>query len=316
MASIGWELTRMNPGTGYLVEPWALRGYQTVHGSIIFTIGALITVAGVATIWERSKEPLIGGSIAALMGIATVVVTALYAKPTTTEAGEVIHSVDVTISGGVPGILLTVAGAYVVYAAAAPYVSRLLSRIMTKFIARVIAAVGTYVIAAFVLYLLVFGKTITANPALWVAIVMVVLVGLAVTTRPLQLAANRMLIFSTTIGGAAIGLSAAAIREHLIGEQLALTGITGQYKDSQITSGYFIALTGILLAFVGAVSLWAKRRDIINNEQRAEKQRAAAEASAAEIQQALELAQIHQHEARRALRDTTNQPPPADQLTS
>jgi len=125
-----------------------------------------------------------------------------------------------------------------------------------------------------------------------------------------------MLIFSISIGGAAIGLSAAAIREHLIGEQLTLTGITGQYKDTQITSGYFIALAGILLAFVGAVSLWAKRRDIISNEQRAEKQRAAAEASAAEIQRALELAQLHQQEARRARRETANQPPPADQLTS
>lgn len=314
MGSIAWELTRMDPSTPYLVEPWALRGYQTVHGSVIFTIGALIVVAGLATIWERSKEPPIGRSIAALTGVATVVVTALYAKPMTNEAGEVIHSVDVTVTGGVPGILLTIVGAYVVYAATAPYVSRWLTRVMSEFLAEVLAAIATFVIAAFVLYLLLFGTSLTASPAVWVAIVMVLLVGLATTARPAQLAANRMLIFSITIGGAAIALSAAAIREHLVGEQLALAGVTGQYKDTQVTSGYFIALAGILLAFVGAVSLWAKRRDIIINQQRAEKQRAAAEASAVEIQRALERAQLHQQQVRKAQQQSaTNQPPPANQ---
>jgi hypothetical protein len=317
MASIGWELTRMDPDTGYLVEPWSLRGYETVHGSVIFTIGALIVIAGLATIWERSKEPLLSSSIAALMGLAVIVVTALYAKPVTNDAGEVIHSVDITISGGVPGALLTIVGAYVFYAATTRYVAPLLSRVMSGFVAKAVASVGTFAIAAVILYLLAFGTSLTANPAVWIAIVMVLLVGLAITARPVQLAANRMLIFSITVGGTAIALSAAAIREHLVGAQLELTGITGQYKDTQITSGYFIALAGILLAFIGAVSLWAKRRDIIINEQRAEKQRAAAEASAAEIRQALDRAQQHQQEVRRAQQQTAGggSTPPAGQPT-
>jgi hypothetical protein len=132
----------------------------------------------------------------------------------------------------------------------------------------------------------------------WVAIAAVVLVGIAVTGSPAELAANRMLIFSTVGGGGAIALSAAAARSNLITAQLELDGIAGKFQDSQITSGWFVALFGILVAFVGAVSLWARRRDIIINQQRAERQRVAAEASAAEIQAALDLAQEHQRAAR------------------
>ena len=58
MASIAWELARMNPATAYVVEPWSMRGYESVHGSITFTIGVLLLVAGLATMWERSQQPL------------------------------------------------------------------------------------------------------------------------------------------------------------------------------------------------------------------------------------------------------------------
>ena len=45
---------------------------------------------------------------------------------------------------------------------------------------------------------------------------------------------------------------------------------------------------GITVLFVGAVALWAKRRDIVAAIQRARKQREAAEKSAREIQEAAE----------------------------
>lgn len=280
MASIVWELTRMNPTTSYLVEPWSLRGYETVHGSVTFTIGALLFLAGLLTIWGRSKEPMISRIVAIAMGAGAIGVAAIYGTD------------EKTMGGGFLGWLLAVLAGYVVQAAIMPLLPKLSG------IARLGISLAILVITAVVLSVTLLGTSRSALPVVWVAMAAVVLVGIAVTGKPAELAANRMLIFSTVGGGAAIALSAAAARSNLITAQLELDGVAGKFQDTQVTSGWFIALFGILVAFVGAVSLWAKRRDIIINQQRAERQRVAAEASAAEIQAALELAQEHQRAAR------------------
>ena len=261
MASIIWELVRMNPNTPYLVEPWSLRGYETVHGSVTFTIGALIFGAGLLTMWEKSKQPLYSRLIAALMGVGAIGVAAIYGTD------------DKTMGGGFAAWIVAIVAGYVIQAAIKPLLPK------TNSVVRTLISLGVLVISALVLYAVLLGTERSALPVVWVSIGALVLVGLAVT-------------------GAAIALSAAASRSALLDAQLELDGVGGQFKDTQVTSGWFLALFGVLLAFVGAVSLWAKRRDIIINQQRAERQRLAAEASAAEIQAALELAQQHQREAR------------------
>ena len=280
MASIVWELTRMNPATAYIVEPWSLRGYESVHGSVTFTIGALIFLAGLLTIWERSKEPLISRLVALVMGGAAVGVAAIYGTD------------EKTMGGGFLGWLLAVLAGYVIQAAIMPLLPRMSG------VLRLGTSVAILVVSAVILSLTLLGTSRSALPVVWVTIAAAVLVGIAVTGKPAELSANRMLIFSTVAGGATIALSAAASRSNLISAQLELDGVAGKFQDTQVTSGWFIALFGILVAFIGAVSLWARRRDIIINQQRAERQRSAAEASAAEIQAALELAQEHQRAAR------------------
>ena len=280
MASIAWELTRMNPATSYVVEPWSERGYEVVHGSVTFTIGALLFLAGLLAMWERSKQPMYSRLIAALMGAGAIGIAAIYGTD------------EKTMGGGFTGWVIAALGGYVIRSAVKPYLPQSNSTV------RSLLSIGVFAIVTVALNAAVLGTPRDALPVVWVSIGAILLVGLAVTGKPTALAANRMLIFSTVAGGAAISLSAAAARNHLLESQFALDGIVGQYKDTQVTSGYFIAIFGILLSFVGAVSLWAKRRDIIINQQRAEKQRAAAEASAAEIQAALEIAQQHQREAR------------------
>lgn len=280
MASIAWELTRMNPATSYVVEPWSQRGYESIHGSVTFTIGALLFLAGLLTIWERSKEPMFSRLIAVAMGAGAIGIAAIYGTD------------DKTMGGGFLGWVIALLGGYVIRSVVKPFIPE------TNTTVRSLISLGVLIVGTVGLYAALLGRESDALPVVWVTIGAVVLVGLAVTGKPAALAANRMLIFSVVAAGAAIGLSAAASRNNLLDAQLELDTIVGQYKDTQITSGYFIALFGILLAFVGAVSLWAKRRDIIINQQRAERQREAAEASAAEIQAALELAQQHQREAR------------------
>ncbi|MCP4308286.1 MAG: hypothetical protein GY788_26090 [bacterium] len=282
MASIAWEIARMNPQTSYLVEPWSTRGFESIHGSIAFTIGALIFGAGLLTMLEKSLKPLYSVLIALLMALGAIGVAAIYGTD------------DRTMGGGATGWVLAFAVGWIVKGLVVPRLPEMTAAVKT------LSSLAIVVATASVMNLLVFGSESEAQPVVWVGIAALVLFGLASAGSPVELAANRMLIISTVGGGIAIALGAAAIRANLITAQLDLDGVASQYKDTQVTSGYFLSLFGMLLAFVGAVSLWAKRRDIIINQQRAEKQRLAAEASAAEIQAALEVAQQHQREARAA----------------
>ncbi len=281
MASIAWELARMNPQTSYIVDPWSIRGYESVHGSIAFTIGALVFAAGLLTMLEKSLNPLYSRLIGFAMALGAVGVAAIYGTD------------ERTMGGGAVGWLVAIGVSWIIKGLVAPRLPEQLASGIKTF-----SSLAIVIVSAFVLNLALFGREFAAKPVVWVGIAALVIYGLAATGKPSELAANRMLIFSTVFGGATVALGAAAVRANLIAAQFESDGVVGQYKDTQITSGYFLALFGMLLAFVGAVSLWAKRRDIIINLRRAERQRAAAEASAAEIQAALELAQQHQREAR------------------
>ena len=280
MGSIGWELTRMHPETSYLIEPWAMRGFETIHGSITFTIGALLFGTGLLTSFEFSLQPMYSRGIAALVAVGAIGMAFLY-------GGD-----ERSFGGGVVGLAFALLGGYIVSKALREYIPDLPS------MARAFITLGIVIVASVILNLLFFGTSRSADPWVWVGIMAVLALGLAVTGKHAELSANRMMMFATVGGGMAIAVSAAASRMNLLAAQLEESGVAGQYKDTQITSGYFVALLGMLIAFVGAVSLWASRRDVIINRLRAERQRAAAEASAAEIQAALELAQQHQREAR------------------
>jgi len=274
----------MHPQTSYLIEPWSLRGFETIHGSVIFTIGALLLVAGLLTTFEFSLNAAYSRGIALLMGVGAVGVAAIYGTD------------DRAMGGGIIGWALAILAGYILRKA----VAKVLPNLLPELSATIHSLIGlaVLVVGALVLNLLLFGGERTAKPWVWVAIVAALLAGLAVVGQHAELSANRMLIFTTVGGWLTIALSAAAARVNLLDAQLEESLLQGQYKDTQITSGYFIALLGMLIVFVGAVSLWAKRRDVIINRLRAERQREAAEASAAEIQAALEIAQQHQREAR------------------
>jgi hypothetical protein len=283
MGSIGWELARMHPQTSYLVEPWALRGYESIHGSVVFTIGALVFLTGLLTSFEFALEKLPSRLIAGAMAVAAVGVAVIYGNE------------ERTMGGGIIGWTLSAVAAYIVIKTLAKAIPKVLPNASPS----VLTATKLVVfVAATLVVNLILGSSRNAQPWVWVAIVAVLALGLAITGQHSELAANRMLVFSRVGALLAIALSAAAARVNLLAAQVEQMGVSGQYKDTQITSGYFVALLGMLIAFVGAVSLWATRRDVIINRLRAERQRAAAEASAAEIQAALELAQQHQREAR------------------
>jgi hypothetical protein len=108
------------------------------------------------------------------------------------------------------------------------------------------------------------------------------------------------MIFITVAAWGVIILSAGTIRQSLISAQTpfvqsnGVTGISSQYKDVQTAGGWWLAGLGITVAWVGAIGLWAKRRDIVAARARARKQRAAADTSAQEIQDAYDEYQREQ----------------------
>ena len=104
-----------------------------------------------------------------------------------------------------------------------------------------------------------------------------------ITSPPAELGVARILIISVAFAWFVEAVSAGAARSTLIRLQLETTGSAAQYKDAQITSGMILAFFGFALAFVGAVALWAGRRDQIAAQQRASQQRAAAEDSLSQI---------------------------------
>lgn len=269
----------MAPSTAYIVTPWSIRGYESIHGSVTFTLGGLALICGLITMLPVAIRPLWSRLLALMMAVGAVIVALLYG------GGER------TMGGGIVGWALAILSGYIVAKAIKSFLPSSLNSTTRNLI-----MLGSVAIVALLLNLLIFGASRAAQPWLWVAIAAALAFGLSITVRHPRLSANRMLMFMVSGGWVAIALSAAAVRTSLL---VAQTN-AGDYKDVQVTSGYFIALFGMLIALIGAISLWAKRRDIIIAEERAEHQRAAAEASAAEIQAALELAQQHQREARAA----------------
>jgi hypothetical protein len=75
----------------------------------------------------------------------------------------------------------------------------------------------------------------------------------------------------------------ASLRVTLDQAQLDATGLTAEIKNLQITSGVLWARFGGLVAFVGAVGLWAQRRDEIIAVERARKQQEAARESESQL---------------------------------
>ncbi len=75
----------------------------------------------------------------------------------------------------------------------------------------------------------------------------------------------------------------ASLRVTLDQAQLDATGLTAEIKNLQITSGVLWAWFGGLVAFVGAIGLWAQLGDETSAVERARKQQEAARKSESQL---------------------------------
>ena len=271
--SIFWEYVRVKPDYRYLVQPWALRGYDTTQGWVTCA-GALALIALAVPLGLRwLKEKLLVSVVVVAAATAFATLVPVMAKAPEQEPGGVV----------VWGL------AFLLAMAAVAVAGRLLPQDALgswrkPALFGIFAAV--LVLAGLVVYdQLLGGRTLP----LWslILILMLTLGVMVIARRPKELALYRLLLTGVILVWVVALVSAGALRSTLLGLQIDQMGIGAEYRDLQITSGILLSWIGGLLAFAGAVSLWARRRDELEERSRAGQQLAVASLSAEELEQAV-----------------------------
>jgi hypothetical protein len=288
IASVAWEYARLKPDYNFLIEPWSLRGYDTRQGWAIVAMGVLLVIGGILTSWEGSIKPAVSAGVTMYLVAAATGVTALFTIGTERAVTDITIE---TVSGLMISALLA-ASISLSLRSMFRHKSAVFKRAMPLFI--VLFVVFALLVST------VTGTQLSIQTTALVLIVLLVMAGLSISIRPIDVAANRMMILTTVAAWSVVVLSAGAIRQTLVSAQTAFvqsngaTGVSAQYKDIQTAGGWWLAGLGITVAWVGAIGLWAKRRDIVAARARARKQRSAADKSAQEIQDAYDEYQREQ----------------------
>jgi hypothetical protein len=279
IASVVWEVARVNQSFSFVIAPWSIRGYDSDHGAVYAALGILLLLGGLAVSWEGAMRNRISIAISAYFVVASTAFAFILADREITLTVTTVMSVVVaTILATATSLALrSILGQRI----------RFFRRAMPSFLIVFALVVG-------VLSATVVGSELELET--WILVLFVALLsgGLSIAIQPIGLAANRALIVASVAAWAVIVMSAGAMRQHLIETQMATvqadgtTGLSAQYKDVQAAPGWWLAGLGATILFVGAVGLWARRRDIVATHARARRQRAAAEVSAREIQEAAE----------------------------
>jgi len=280
IASVAWEYARTNSSYGFLVTPWAMRGYELDQGQIFVVAAILALLAGLATTWEGATRPPVAAAITALVVISATVFVAVYGSRTVT--------INLTV-------VANAVFSFIIAASVSLSLRSLLGKRIKLFKRALPVGLVLFVVFLGIFHVTILGREATFTTWIIVLVVFLLFAGLALSIQPTAMAANRMLILVTVALWSLVVFSAGALREALVQTQAATTqpnglvGVSAQYKDTQAALGWWLAGFGCTVMFVGAVGLWAKRRDIVAAIQRARRQRAAAEESAKEIADAAEV---------------------------
>lgn len=286
IASYAWQYASTNGKYTYVVTPWSIRGYDTIHGEIFVVMAVLLLIGGMLTATERSMTSkgsalVVGYVILASSGFAFYYVTE---SLTITVAPPVSVILSILLAGAIALPLRSMFGESVV----------IVKRALPVFV------------LLFLFFFFLFGAVLVDKPinieaGFLTLIVLSALGAVSMAAKPVTMGASRMIILSGVLVSFVILLSAGAIRQTLVNIQLAtpqasgVDGIAAAYKDTHASGGWWLTGLGALVFFIGAVGLWARRRDIVAAIARAQKQRAAAEKSAQEIRDAAD-AYAKEHE--------------------
>jgi len=286
MGSITWEYARNSADYTYLVQPWSIRGHETIHGWIIVAAAILLLIGGLFTSMERSMQPRYSALIVGYIVLGATAFAAFFAKDSITVTFSTLYIIFLSfmLAGAISLSLRSLRGDSIKW-----------------FRRSFLTFIPLFVMFFLLLTATVSGTSVTVATWLFVFVLMLSIGVMSLAIKPVDMGANRMMIIASLLGGGVVWFSAGAIRQSFIEIQLetdqggGLFGVAAQYKDTQAASGWWIAGLGTFIIFIGAVGLWAKRRDIVAAIARAKKQREAADESSREIQEAAE-AYAREHE--------------------
>lgn len=271
--SLLWEYVRTAPKYRFIVEPWSLRGYEVTQGAVLAILGTAVLVMLLITASRRlGPLPLTGMVFAAVVTLGGVVLAIV------TDAKEV------------------VAGSFGAYALAGLVGVSLMS-IVKSLAPKLLASVPKVVRGLLTLIVVVLLGLLVFVPAFaetsrdaW----LVWLIGAGSATfamalkTPRELGSARITLVAAFVTWGYALLQPASLRITLSNMQRDMGG-AADFRELEITSGVMIAWLGGLLAAIGAISLWANRRDVIEAVHRAQRQLEAAQASAEELGQSLSV---------------------------
>lgn len=267
--SIFWEFIRVKPTYRFLIEPWSMRGYEVTQGVVIAVSAIVVALVAVLLSYGVIKETPIHSVAAVVFLVVYAVVVTVLADAKDIKMPFIVH------------IILSLMGAIVLKAV----LERFIPEVWTK--RRRAAQIGLW-LAGFLITLFAFVGPILQNEQpfwVFVAVAGIVLGALVFFRRPQQLAGWRMIINGIVVLWVMSMTMAASLRVTLRQAQFELNGLSADVQDLQVTSGVLWAWFGGLVAFAGAVGMWARRRDEIIAFDRARKQQEAARESERQLSQ-------------------------------
>jgi hypothetical protein len=265
--SMAWEFVRVEPTYRFLIDPWSLRGYEVAQGLVIAAGAVVIAVLAILLSYGVLKETLAHSIIGVAMLVGFGVIAALLADAPRVKMPFPVH------------VILSAIGAVVARSVLERFIPDLWSK--RRRAARVGLLLAGFLVALFA----IVGPVLQNERPFWlvVTVIGVFLGALAMFRAPQALAGWRMVI-NGIVGIWVMSMAmAASLRVTLDRVQFDLNGISADVKNLQITSGVLWAWFGGLIAFVGAVGMWAKRRDEIIAHERARQQQEAARESEAQL---------------------------------
>jgi hypothetical protein len=271
--SVFWEYVRVKPDYRYIVQPWSIRGYDTPQGWVIFAGALAVLALAIPLSLRLLKGKLMESALVAVVATAFAALVPVFA-----------NAPDQSPGGALVWMLAVLLGMAVVALAGRLLPEKALGSWRKPALFGVF--VGITALAGLVIYdQLLAGRTVP----LWLLmlLLMATLDLMVLSRRPEELSSYRLLLLGVTMVWVVTLVCAGSLRSTLLRLQIENVGIGAEYRDIQITSGVLLCWAGGLLAFFGAVALWARRRDELQEHSRAGQQLAVAAISATELQEAV-----------------------------
>ena len=271
-ASVAFEYVRMAPSYRLIVEPWSIRGYDLTQGRVVAALGIGSIII---TLLAASKQgsPVFNALVGFGIWLAAILIAQFPdPEPLTLELASF------------PALAILAVLSYILTRTIMNLAGDRIGTDHRRYVKwGLFAAILAISFLAIARPNFVVPNSLETDLSVVIAVVLGVIVIAATIAPPRQLAVARLAMITALMSWATIGTVGTSARTKLIQSQIEVMGVSGTYRDTQITSGVMIAFAGIVMVFLATVGIWARKRDRLEVIARAKRQQDAAAQSAAEL---------------------------------